>query len=218
MSMANQHPVNIERKEHGSTRQNILRLLRQQGQMTATELSQQLNIGAVGVRQHLALLERDGLVEVTGLRRSIGRPSHLYTLTPEAERCFPKTYDRLVINVLNHIADQGGEPAITAVLAAHRAALLRTYAGRMTGKTRTDQVAELVAILNEEGHMAEAEQVEDGSYYLTVHNCPLDEVAHEYRQLCAQDLALFQELLGVPMVREANIMEGDIYCRYHIPA
>lgn len=79
-----------ERKEHGTTRQSILYLLRRYGQLTASELSEYLHIGAVGVRQHLTLLERDGLVEITGLRRSIGRPSYLYTLTPSAEQHFPK--------------------------------------------------------------------------------------------------------------------------------
>ena len=105
--------MSIERKEQGATRQQILQLLRRHGQMTALELSQELNIGAVGVRQHLALLERDGLVEVSGVRRSVGRPSHLYTLTSEAERHFPKQYEQFALEVLDYIALQGGEaPAL----------------------------------------------------------------------------------------------------------
>src|SRR4029079_536674 len=52
-------PMTLEHREQGQTRQEILALLRRRGQMTATELSERLGIGAVGVRQHLALLERD---------------------------------------------------------------------------------------------------------------------------------------------------------------
>src|SRR5262249_37425697 len=51
-------PMTLEHREQGQTRQEILALLRRSGQMTATELSERLGIGAVGVRQHIALLER----------------------------------------------------------------------------------------------------------------------------------------------------------------
>jgi predicted ArsR family transcriptional regulator len=208
----------IERKEQGSTRQSILQLLRHHGQMTATELSQELNIGAVGVRQHLALLERDGLVEVVGLRRSIGRPSHLYKLTPEAEQCFPKSYDNLALNVLNYIEEQAGEEAVTEALSAHAERLFRTYATRLEGKSRPEQVAELVNILNEEGHMSEYEQLDDGSFVITTHNCPIDCVARKYTQICLQEKRLYEELLGIAVVCDANIATGDLACRYHIPA
>ena len=40
--------------------------------MTAAELSDVLIIGAVGIRQHLALLERDALVHIAGIRRAVG--------------------------------------------------------------------------------------------------------------------------------------------------
>lgn len=208
----------VERKEQGSTRQSILHLLRHRGQMTATELSQELNIGAVGVRQHLALLERDNLVKVIGLRRSIGRPSHLYTLTAEAEQCFPKSYDRLALNVLNYIAHEGGEDAVTDALSLHRQKIQQMYAGRLSGKPRPEQVAELSNILNEQGHMCEYEQRDDGSFAITVHNCPVDCVARQYNQICMQELELYRELLGIPLERDHTIAEGDLYCRYVIPA
>ncbi len=208
----------VERKEQGSTRQSILRLLRQQGQMTATELSQELNIGAVGVRQHLALLERDGLVEVVGLRRSVGRPSHLYTLTAEAEQCFPKNYDHLAVSVLQYVEGHGGKDAVSQALSVHRQTLFQAYAGRMQGKSRAAQVAELTDILNEQGHMAEYAQLDDGSFSITIHNCPFDCVARQYTQLCEADMSLYQELLGTPLVRDSTIAEGDLFCRYLVPA
>ena len=89
--------------------QQILELLRRHGQMTAAELSEALGIGAVGVRQHIALLERDGLVHTTAVRRGVGRPSHLYALTPAAEALFPKRYDRMAMDALAFIEEQGGQ-------------------------------------------------------------------------------------------------------------
>jgi predicted ArsR family transcriptional regulator len=210
--------MSVERKEQGSTRQSILTLLRRHGEMTALELSDSLCIGAVGVRQHLALLERDGLVRVAGLRRSVGRPSHLYTLTAEAEERFPRRYDRLALEVINYVAEAGGEPAVEALLVRRREDMARELAPRLAGKPRVEQVAELAAVLGEQGYMCEFEQLADGSFRLTEYNCPVDCVARQHPQICAQELRLYEDLLGVPIVRDKTIAQGAHCCCYHIPS
>src|SRR5690348_8156311 len=110
--------MTLDHREQGETREQILTLLRRQGQMTAAELSDALGIGAVGVRQHLALLDRDGLVRTAGVRRGVGRPSHLYALTEHAEALFPKRYDRLALDALAFVEAQGGAQAIDQLFAA----------------------------------------------------------------------------------------------------
>lgn len=212
------HSPASERKEHGTTRHNILYLLRRHGQMTATELSQELNIGAVGVRQHLTLLERDNMVQVAGLRRSVGRPSYLYTLTNDAEQHFPKAYDRLAITMLTYIERQGGNEAISDALAARRSEQVASISQRLEGKPRREQIAELAAILSADGYMCEYEELGDGSFVLTHYNCPVDCIARQHAQICMQELLLYREVLGVTVERETTMVEGNRYCRYHIPA
>ncbi|MCG8348332.1 MAG: transcriptional regulator [Chloroflexales bacterium] len=207
-----------ERREQGSTRQNILQLLRRQGQMTALELSSVLDIGAVGVRQHLALLERDGLVCIAGLRRNIGRPSHLYVLTEEAEQHFPKKYDQLSLDLLDYLASLGGDEAIEQAFRMRRQALCQSLAPRLAGKPLDERVAELSQILIEQGYMCEYEQLDDGSFLLTEHNCPVICVARCYPQICDQEMELYEELLGVAIERDMIITQGDLCCRYRIPA
>lgn len=208
----------VERKEQGTTRQSILHLLRRQGQMTAAELGEALGIGAVGIRQHLTLLERDNLVAVLGLRRTIGRPSHLYGLTAEAEALFPKRYDKLALEVIDYLADQVGEKAVDAVFLRRRLAIAQDIAPRLINKPRGEQVATLAAILADQGYMCEYEQLGDGSFLLIEHNCPVDCVARQHPQICAQEIELYQDLLGVPLVRETTIARGDHCCCYRIPA
>lgn len=210
--------MTLEHREQGETRTQILTLLRQRGQMTAAELSEALGIGAVGVRQHLALLDRDGLIATAGLRRGVGRPSHLYALTPTAEGLFPKRYDRLVLDALAFVEEQGGEPAIDRLFAERRRKLAEQYAPRLAGKPRGQQVAELAAILNEQGYMCEWDQLPDGTFLLVEHNCPVDCVARDYPQACEHELKLYEQVLGVPLVREETISEGGLCCRYRIGA
>src|SRR5689334_9695927 len=117
----------LEHREQGETREQILTLLRRQGQMTAAELSDALGIGAVGVRQHLALLDRDGLVRTAGVRRGVGRPSHLYALTEHAEALFPKRYDRLAMDALASADARGGPEALDQLFAERRHQLTAQY-------------------------------------------------------------------------------------------
>jgi predicted ArsR family transcriptional regulator len=207
-----------EHREQGETRQQILHLLRRNSTMTAAELSDRLGIGAVGVRQHLALLERDALVKVAGVRRGVGRPSHLYALTPAAESLFPKAYDRLAMDALAFVEAHGGGQAIDQLFASRRARLAVQFSVRMHGKTLTEKVIELAAILSELGYMCDVEERDDGSFVLTQHNCPIDCVAREYSQACAQELELYAEVLAVPVLRAGAIAEGGSCCRYYIGA
>jgi predicted ArsR family transcriptional regulator len=210
--------MTVDRKEQGSTRQSILQLLRRHGPMTALELSDALSMGAVGVRQHLALLERDGLVFISGLRRNVGRPSHLYGLTAEAEERFPKRYDTLALDVIACVGEVGGADAVEHVLAARRSAMARELAPALAGKSRAEQVAALAGILAEQGYMCEWEQQADGSFLLSEYNCPVDCVARRHPQICAHEILLYEELLGVPLTREGTIAAGAHCCCYHIPA
>jgi predicted ArsR family transcriptional regulator len=210
--------MRVERKEQGATRQNILQLLRRQGQMTAIELSQSLRIGAVGVRQHLALLERDGLVEVSDLRRSVGRPSHLYTLTPEAERYFPKNYDKLALDVLQQVEEQYGEEAVETILTARRKKIAQKIAPRLAGKSLTEKVLELTHILADMGYMCEYQQYDDGTHVIIEHNCPIDCIARLHPQFCMHEIELYKELLDVGIDRDSTIASDGSCCRYIISA
>ncbi len=208
--------MGLEHREQGETRQQILDLLRRNGQMTANELSEALGIGAVGIRQHLALLERDNLVYTSGVRRGIGRPSHLYALTSAAETLFPRRYDRLAMDALTFVEAQGGQPALDQLFSTRRQQMMNQYAPRLAGKNQAEQVAELATILSEQGYMCEWQQLDDGSFLLIEHNCPVDCVARDYRQACAHEVILYQELLGGVVSQEETISAGANCCRYRI--
>ena len=66
----------------GTRQQELLTmLLKNKGGLTVDELSRQLEITRNAVRQHLAALENDGLVNPGVTRTSGGRPQQIYVLT-----------------------------------------------------------------------------------------------------------------------------------------
>src|SRR3972149_6086411 len=93
-----------------STRQHILEYLQRQGRATVKELGSLLGLTSTGIRQHLTVLERDGLVDAREERGRVGRPTLAYSLTEKADALFPKTYDALAAVLLEEIrCSQGNE-------------------------------------------------------------------------------------------------------------
>ena len=58
-----------------TTRQRILEHLQRHGQGTVKDLGQTLGLTSTGIRQHLTVLERDGLVLAREERGRVGRPT-----------------------------------------------------------------------------------------------------------------------------------------------
>ena len=56
------------------------------------------------------------------------------------------------------------------------------------------------AILDEDGYLAEAERLADGSWRITEHNCAILTVAHGFAQACTSELAFIRDALPGPTV------------------
>lgn len=199
-----------------TTRGEILTLIKRRGPLTVQELSRQLAITPMGVRQHLAILERDGQVRSDGVRRGQGRPSRVYNLTPEGDKVFPRTYEQVATALLEDVRALDGDAKVTALFEHRRRRLLEQYRVRLAGKNLGERVAALAEIRNEEGFLAEAERRDKDTFVLVEHNCPIRSVAGAYSQVCACEIALFADALGAEVSRTDHILAGAPRCRYVI--
>lgn len=203
------------RGPQGTTRRRILEILRQRGSVTSAELADELHVSAVAVRQHLALLQQEGMVVPDGERRRVGRPSQLYRLTAAADRCFPHTYERLALDLLICIGQQSRED-VDQLFSARQQLLASRYAPHLAGLSLDDRVVELARILTEQGYMAETCFQDDGSLELIQRNCPIVQVASDYHQACACERALYEQLLEAQVISESTIAAGARCCKYRI--
>lgn len=199
-----------------TTRREILSLIKRRGPMTVQELSRSLEITPMGVRQHLAILERDGHVQSNGIRRGQGRPSRVYSITLEGDKIFPRTYEQVATALLDDVKALDGEAKVGALFEHRRKRQLEQYRSRMAGKELPEKVASLAKIRDEEGYLAEHEQVDKDSFVLIEHNCPIRTVAEAYRQACMCEMTLFADALGAEVVRTDHILAGAPHCRYVI--
>jgi len=87
------------------TRQQILEILKRDGEVTVQELSQELELTSVTVRHHLEILRSEGFITEPEIRRSSrpGRPRYVYRLTSTAADLFPNNYSGLAGALLDAV-------------------------------------------------------------------------------------------------------------------
>lgn len=193
----------------------ILQLLKMRAGMTVSQLTDALPISQMGIRQHLAILEAEDLVEHHQEKQKRGRPRHIYRLTEQASGLFPTTYASFAVGLMNEVAKFNGPGFINKVFQERMKSQLQTYQKRLHGKDLPERVKELTRIRDEEGYMASFDE-DENDYVLIEHNCPIFAIAEEYPYVCEIELGLFRQSLDAKVVREEHLMQGSHRCCYRI--
>lgn len=203
-------------------RRAILLHLRRTGPASPSAIAAALGASRSGVSQQLRALDGVGLVARTAVRHGVGRPRHLYDVTPDAQDLFPTNYDGLATGLLAAIVEIGGDALLDEVFAARRRQAESALRDRMTAAMSPDaplaeRVRELARIQDELGYLSEA-VVDDGEIRLIEHNCAVLNVARGSAAACAAELDLFRGLLGADVERRQHIALGDRCCEYRVSA
>ena len=202
------------------TRQAILSILRTRGERTVRELADELSLTLMSVRMHLKVLQRDQLIESRKVRQAIGRPYFAFRLTEKADELFPKAYWQLAERLINATAARGGQAAVDALFDGVIDEMERKHASRLAGRTLDGRVQELVAILSEEGFMADAKPTFDG-FILRTCNCPYGMVARSHPTMCRSECAFIARVLAaddgtITVERTDFRLAGDLHCSYRV--
>lgn len=207
--------------QNNDTRHQILELIKHKGPQDASALAGQLGISAMGVRQHLYALDRDGVVCFGERSGPVGRPAKLWRLTAAGERLFPDAHAELVAEILTAGRKALGAEGIDRLLDERARAQRKEYRRRIPPARDLDvRVDALARIRREEGYMAESRKNRDGSYSLVENHCSIRLAAEACAGLCERELELFRSILGagVEVEREEHIINGDRRCAYRIRA
>jgi len=203
--------TNWDQRFFESTRGQIVTLLRRSGR-TVEDLARALDLTNNGVRPHLAILERDGLVRQRGsVRRSSGggKPAYVYELTEEAEDLFPKAYAPVLGRLLDVLAERLGLEESEALLRSVGRRLAEEHSTRADGAHARLESA--VEVLNELGGLVELEEY-DGGFVIRGYSCPLAGVTPEHPEVCRMAETLIAELAGVPVHERCDRGERPRCC------
>jgi predicted ArsR family transcriptional regulator len=202
-------------------RRELLLRLKLDGPSSPDQLADRLGASRTGVLQQLRALEAAHLVTRQTVRHGVGRPRHLYDVTPDAQDLFPTNYDALATGLLAAIEAVGGDDLLDQVFAARRRQLGDRVRDRMADRPGSDaplleRVRELAVIQADQGYLADTSLDADGTIRLHEHNCAIYHVAQGSPAACQAELDLFSEVLGAEVVRESHIASGDRCCTYKI--
>jgi predicted ArsR family transcriptional regulator len=84
--------VEVQAPGERKTRRAITKILKTEGPIDSAQLAERLGLTAMAVRQHLYVLQREGLVAAEERPVPIGRPAKFWRLTREAHHLFPEAY------------------------------------------------------------------------------------------------------------------------------
>jgi DeoR family transcriptional regulator, suf operon transcriptional repressor len=199
-----------------TTRRGILLLLKKRGEAGAADLAAALGITVSGVRQHLAGLLAAGLVTHRQERHGPGRPALRYSLASAGEALFPRFYSELTNELLAYAEDE--DPGLLdKVFERRRRRRVEDARKRLAGKPFAERVAELTAILDADGYLADFSRRRDGSYLVTEHNCAILGVAQRYGLACSTEIEFLREALpDATIERVAHRLAGQHVCSYEI--
>jgi predicted ArsR family transcriptional regulator len=194
----------------------VLDLLKRKGPQTVARLGAALGVSGVAIRRHLEALISDGLVTQTTVAGGRGRPAHVYALTEIGHDQFPRNYHQLAAQLLTAAEERFGADALEALFEHRQQVLAELYAARTRDRRLGELAAELAAIQDENGYMADWEQHGPDRYVVSEANCAIRCVAAAYPQACQHELALFRQLAGpaVEVQRIAHMQAGDSCCAY----
>jgi predicted ArsR family transcriptional regulator len=202
-------------------RREILVQLRKDGPSSPEQLATMLGASRTGILQQLRSLEAAGLVDRRTVRHGVGRPRHLYDVTPDAQIAFPSNYDSLAAGLLAAVGTVGGDELVARVFAVRRQLIADQVRTRLDERLPTDatleaKVRELAVIQDEQGYLSSAIVSEDGTIRLRECNCAILGIASQSSSLCEAELDLFRDVLGADVIRETHIASGDRSCTYKI--
>ena len=204
----------------GSGRDRVLYQLKTHGPQTAARVGKRLAVTTMAVRQHLSVLQAEGVVDFTDERRKVGRPARLWQLTAKANDRFPDSHSELAVDLLQAIQSVSGAAGLERLTAARTRKQVKSYRARMPSRDRPleERVAALARIRRDEGYMAECRRVRKGTIELVENHCAISKAAQFCPKLCSGELTLFREALGddVTVERVEHMLSGDRRCTFRI--
>ena len=205
------------------TRRRILELLQKESSFSVEKLATDIGLAAATIRRHLDILQRDGLVTFTEVRKGTGRPMYSFFLTEKGQEALPKGYAKLLGLVAQELTFLTAEDTKTLngeqiLLSVLRRLAKRVYAednAAANNKNLNYRLKVLLRLLQKEDFSPDA-TVAEGVLRIRLLNCPYRSVALRNKTICSFDSSLISVALNHDTKLQERIQDGDSCCVYSI--
>ena len=198
-----------------STRDTILHTIKSSQQASVEGLAEVAQVSPVTVRHHLNALQADGLIESASIRRKVGRPYYVYSLSEKGHELFPKRYVRLTSRLLDEMKARLPEDVVNEVFENVVLSVVEEHRGEYEHLGFEERLDYLVDLLADEGFLASWENSDD-NYTLTEYSCPYISVGRSHSEICTIDKDLIVNILQTPVQQMSCMLEGDECCQFSL--
>jgi DeoR family suf operon transcriptional repressor len=200
-----------------STREVILRAIKQANEATVDQLASAADVSPVTVRHHLHSLQADGLLDVRSVRRKVGRPYYVYTLSEQGNELFPQRYVHLSSRLLDELKARFPDEVVAELLHDVVAGIVDEHRERFEALDFEDRLDYLVQLLAQEGFLASWE-ISDNGYRLTEYSCPYFSIGQKHVEVCVLDRQIIQSVMETEVKQQSCVLNGDDCCQFNVLA
>ena len=205
----------VTNNQKQSTREVILHTIKSSPESTIDTLAEAADVSPVTVRHHINSLLADGMIEATAVRRKVGRPYFVYTLSENGQELFPKRYVRLTSRLLDELKTRLPDDMVAEIFKGVVQAIIADHAGEFETLSMEKRLDYLVDMLGDEGFLSSWEKTADG-YKLIEYSCPYISVGHEHSEVCTFDKELMLTVLQMPVQQHSCMLEGASCCEFSL--
>lgn len=203
----------------GDTRSQVMSVLLKRGPVAASDIAEELDLSAAGVRRHVDKLVEEKLAEpcapraVAGEEQGRGRPAKHFQLTAAGRERFGSHYDGLALDAVELIQQIGGEDAVRDFARARVEKIL----GNVEPSDDPEVTARRVAAALEKHGYAPSVHRTDAGIQICQHHCPVAAVAAAHPEFCGAEREAVARIVDTHVQPLALISDGDGICTTNIP-
>ena len=209
--LTSRHPAPLDR--FPSTARLLLTTLNREGPSAIDSLAAAVGVSESAIRQRLAPLLAEGLVEYVEASSGAGRRRRLYSLTEHGLDLFPQAYDRFALGLMRFLSERAPE-VLAAYFEETPRIRIESESRRLAFLPFESRAAALPEMLGRDRYLCEHGMRGD-DHELAIHHCPILRLAREYPAVCQAERDLLRGLFPDGEVsRTAHRPTGDTNCAY----
>ena len=199
----------------------ILEAIKVSEGMPVSDLSRELKMSYMGVKQHCLKLAELGFLEewrIPRAKKEVGRPEKLYRLTPKCNALFPEAGVGLTLAVLEGVKQLYGDSAPEKLLFHHFQVLREQWQPKVrAGKSLVEKATRLADVRDKSGWFSKCHYDAETGFRIEEFHNPLKKIYKEYPNAVRMEVQMMEQLLGTKIARtEVSIGKGRKRVVYEI--
>jgi len=191
----------------------MLDVLRRRGAVTIAVLVGEMGVTATAVRQRLARLMTEGLIQRETEKQARGRPNHRYSLTEKGQEHSGTNFSDLAMVLWDEVKAIEDASVRRGLLKRIADRFVAKYRSHVNGDSLQDRMTSLARLMGERDIPFEVRST-NGLPVLAALACPYPELAKQDRGVCTMEKLMLSEMLGENVRLSECRLDGATCCTF----